>query len=318
MEENDDNNHINTNKEYAIDKKFIRQLLYNIIIKSSKKLKTNLSMIPKKINKKPKNEMSLNNIKKTIKEKIPISSENKILRKKINKNTKKSKIEISNYNSNSKAKVNKTYQNNLSIQQNNNTITNKKKLIPSKMSKIRIHTKSLSMSNIPLIDNNSYINSTSSHEKSPSELRTPKTISEDSFNIEKQKGKNSKENIKVNIKPEEVFKLLNLNKKNGTKKLLKQQLINNSHNIKSSKNINIKLRINDQNFFGFIPSIQKSIVVKKNQILNSNDKNKSKYEEKTEPIHQLKKNLSHHSIKFYLNKKIENKKGIKKIKIKFR
>ena len=315
MEENDDNNHINTNKEKAIDKKFIRQLLYNNIIKSSKKLKTNLSMIPTKFNKKPKNEMSLNNIKKTIKEKIPISSENKIVRKKINKNTKKSKIDIiSNNNSNSKANVNKTYQNNLSIQHNNNTITNKKKLIPSKMSKIRIHAKSLSMSNIPLIDNNSYINSTSSHEKSPSELRTPKTISEDSFNIEKQKEKNSKENIKMNIKPEDVFKLLNLNKKNGTKKLLKQQLINNSHNMKSSKNINIKLRINDQNFIGFIPSIQKSIIVKKNQILNSNDKNKSKYEEKTEPIHQLKKNLSHHSIKFYLNKKFENKKGIKKNK----
>ena len=131
MEIKDDINHINTNKEYAIDKKFIRQLLYNNIIKSSKKLKTNLSMIPTKFNIKPKNEMSLNNNKKTIKEKIPISSENKIVRKKINKNTKKSKIEISNYNSNSKAKVNKTYQNNLSIQQSNNTITNKKKLIPS-------------------------------------------------------------------------------------------------------------------------------------------------------------------------------------------
>ena len=49
------------------------------------------------------------------------------------------------------------------------------------------------MSNIPLIDNNSDlndINSTSSHEKSPSELRTPKTISENSFNIENKKEKN--------------------------------------------------------------------------------------------------------------------------------
>ena len=209
--------------------------------------------MPIKFNTKPKNEMTLN--------------------KNINKNTRKSNL---------------TYQNNVSIQQNINTIptTNNKKLIPSKKSKSRIHAKSLSMSNIQLIENNSYINSTSSHEKSPSELRTPKTISEDSFT------KENKENIKVKI--------------NKTIKTQKKKLINNSHNI--------KLRLNNQNLFGFIPSIQKSILVKKNKILNSNDKSRSKYEEKTEPIHQLKKNFSHHFINFYLNKKIENKKGIKKNK----
>jgi len=244
---------LNIKKEYIIDKKFIRQLLYNNIIKSSKKPKNNLSIMPIKFNTKPKNEMTLN--------------------KNINKNTRKSNL---------------TYQNNVSIQQNINTIptTNNKKLIPSKKSKSRIHAKSLSMSNIQFIENNSYINSTSSHEKSPSELRTPKTISEDSFT------KENKENIKVKI--------------NKTKKTQKKKLINNSHNI--------KLRLNNQNLFGFIPSIQKSILVKKNKILNSNDKSRSKYEEKTEPIHQLKKNFSHHFINFYLNKKIENKKGIKKNK----
>ena len=65
-------------------------------------------------------------------------------------------------------------------------------------------------------------------------------------------------------------------------------MINNSHNMKSSKNINIKLRLNNQILFGFIPSIKKAFV-KKNKILNSNDKRRSKYEEKTELIHHVKK-----------------------------
>ena len=116
------------------------------------------------------------------------------------------------------------------------------------------------MLSIQLTENNSYINSTSSHEKSPSELRTPKTISEDSFT------KENKENIKVKI--------------NKTKKNQKKKLINNSHNI--------KLRLNNQNLFGFIPSIKKAFV-KNNKILNSNDKSRSKYEEKTELIHHVKK-----------------------------
>ena len=58
--------------------------------------------------------------------------------------------------------------------------------------------------------------------------------------------------------------------------------------MKSSKNINIKLRLNNQNLFGFIPSIKKAFV-KNNKILNSNDKSRSKYEEKTELIHHVKK-----------------------------
>ena len=69
---------------------------------------------------------------------------------------------------------------------------------------------------------------------------------------------------------------------------MKKKLINNSHNMKSSKNINIKLRLNNQNLFGFIPSIKKAFV-KNNKILNSNDKSRSKYEEKTELIHHVKK-----------------------------
>ena len=41
---------LNIKKEYIIDKKFIRQLLYNNIIKSSKKPKNNLSIMPIKFN----------------------------------------------------------------------------------------------------------------------------------------------------------------------------------------------------------------------------------------------------------------------------
>ena len=60
------------------------------------------------------------------------------------------------------------------------------------------------MSNIQLIENNSYTNSASSHEKSPSELRTPKTILEDSFI------KKNKENTKVKIAKTKKFKRKNL------------------------------------------------------------------------------------------------------------
>ena len=102
----------------------------------------------------------------------------------------------------------------------------------------------------------------SSHEKSPSELRTPKTISEDSFILDR-KEKNDNENIKVNIKSDDIFKLLNLDKKNKIKKNSKQNMLYNNQNNKSSKNINNKLRLNKQNFFGFILSAQKSIIVKK-------------------------------------------------------
>ena len=211
----------------------------------------------------------------------------------INKNTRKSKLYIKTI-SNSKTKSNITYKNNLSIQQNINTIptTNIKKLIPSKKSKIRIHKKSLSMSNIQLIENNSYTNSALSHEKSPSELRTPKTILEDSFI------KKNKENTKVKIAK--------------TKKIQKKKFIKNSHNMKSSKNINSKLRLNKQNLFGFIPSMQQSVLVKKNKILNSNNKNRSNYEEKIEPIHQQKKIYIK---KFKKNNEKDNIKDIIKIEI---
>ena len=321
MEDNNINNHNNINTENKINKKYIRQLLYNNIVKSSKKDKSNLSIIPNKFNKKQKNEMTLNNTKKDTREKIPISSKNPIVKKNINKKKTKNKIDIINNNINNninKTKSNITYQNNLYSQQNNNTLPNKKKLIPSKMNRIRIHNKSLSMSNIPMTNDNSKGDMESSHEKSPSELRTPKTISEDSFILDK-KEKNANENIKVNIKSDDVFKLLNLDKKNKIKKNSKQNMLYNSQNNKSSKNINNKLRLNKQNFFGFIPSIQKSIIVKKNHILNSSNKNKtnksrSKFDEKIEQIYQLKKNLSHQSINFYLNQKLENKKGIKKNK----
>ena len=313
MEENNIMNNNNINIENTLDKKYVRQLLYNNLIKSSKKPKSNLSILPTKLNIKQKNEMTLNNTKKGIKEKIPISSKNLLMIKNINKINKKAKLDIINNNN----KANITYQNNINSQQSNN-ITKEKKLIPSKISKIRTHTKSLSMSNIPIINDNSNADMESSHEKSPSELRTPKTISEDSFILDK-KEKNSNENIKVNIKSDDVFKLLNLDK-NKIKKTPKKKMILDSHNINSSKNINKKLRLNNQNnFFGLIPKIQKSIIVQKKKILNSNykntaNKNRSKYDEKIEPIHQLKKNFSYHSIKFYLNQKLENKKGIKKNK----
>ena len=57
MEDNNINNHNNINNintENKINKKYIHQLLYNNIVKSSKKDKSNLSIIPNKFNKKKK------------------------------------------------------------------------------------------------------------------------------------------------------------------------------------------------------------------------------------------------------------------------
>ena len=123
----------------------------------------------------------------------------------INKNTRKSKLYIKTI-SNSKTKSNITYKNNLSIQQNINTIptTNNKKLIPPKKSKIRIHKKSLSMPNNQIIENNSNINSTSLHETSTSELRIPKTISEDSFIKENKESAEVEINKTKKIKKEKI------------------------------------------------------------------------------------------------------------------
>ena len=122
-----------------------------------------------------------------------------------------------------------------------------------------------------------------------------------------------------------MFKILNsarkiINKDKTNKKLY------NSNNVQSSKNINKKLRLNNQTFVTFIPSIQKSIKVKKKQILNLDNSNKkndkeeinlnknkirTKNEQKNTNNKESKKNLSFHNIKFCLNQKIAKLKKIK-------
>mgnify|MGYP002626248037 CR=1 FL=1 len=176
--------------------------------------------------------------------------------------------------------------------------------------------------NTPKLNDNSEIDIITSHEKNVSEIKTPKTISDDSINCSK-KEKNENKNIKVQKKSIEY-----------NNETFNPKFICNSNNINSTKNINIKLRLNDKNFIAFIPTSKKNITVKKKQILNLCDNNKnildnsdkknsenkynqnmskSKNEEK-EPIQELKKNLSHHSIKFCLNQKLSKLKNKNKLK----
>ena len=114
-----------------------------------------------------------------------------------NKNNRKNKIkEVLNNNN----KINcVTYQNN-KINNNNVNYTNiKDKILSSKSnSNLKLFlARSLSIMNPPAFNDNSQIDDIiTSYEISPSELNTPKTISDDSFILNSKE----KENIKVNTK----------------------------------------------------------------------------------------------------------------------
>ena len=316
--------------------KNLKQIFSNNITKSSKKPNSNFSIFSLKINnniesrKNKKNELSLNNINKTNlnkkqiitekREKIPKASNKYLLQNNNNKNNRKNKKNDNN---------NFSYQNDDNNQVNHNK--KKEKILSSKsnIKKNKNHIKSLSISITP--DNNKYpdLEVNTSFELLPSEIKTPKTISEDSFILTK-KEKEESDNIKVNIKTnesdknkknqtkkEEIFKVLNSNKK-----IRKNKNLGNNHdtfknNKKNTKVINKNFRIMQKTIAEGIPSLQKSITVKKNRILNisnnKDDKDKIKYnrnmsrsniENGGKPIQELKKNLSYHSIKFCINQKL--------------
>ena len=303
----DGKTNINPNKnniKSGISKKNRLKIFYNNIIKSSKKPSSKISIFSSKLNnnkekiRSKNNEMTLNNHtkknskKKQIitaqKEKIPRSSKNHMNQKINNKNNRKSRINKKEINNSL------TFQNN--IDKNNNCI--KEKILSSNsFSKINKKvTKSLSISNPPIINGNSELEDIiTSYEILPSELKTPKTISEDSFILD------NKEKVKENTK----------------------------ENIKKDDNL-----LSNKTKVDFIPKIQKNAKTKNKKNLNLGDLNNNKkikfnrimsrtnIEEKNKPIQELKKNLSSHSIKFCLNqrlaklKKIKNKNKLNKINAK--
>ena len=152
-----------------------------------------------------------------------------------------------------------------------------------------------------------------------------KEIKKESKN--KNKERNEINNIKVNIKGS----IFNDKEKNNLNKGIMQNYLNQSQKslkekINSSKENNSKnsskIKLSNKNsnansskkIGAYIPVIQKCITVKKKQILNNNNQetkynrntNKNNQVEILEPIHELQKNLSNQSLKFFSDKKLIN------------
>ena len=422
---NTSNYYKNINNEF--DKKINKKIVYNNIIKSTQKSNSRISIFTKKSNTKNKKdkgkntkpkETSVTNTKKPILSKKEIKKEkqektislntanerlkpkgNSLTNKKSNKqksNEKDNKLRDSNNNNKvNKEDIKKLNQN---TEQKNISITKRNKFKES-------------IYDSPFINKNLEDDLVTSFERKPSDLKSPETISENSFltdeeetnnnknnNInnnkekkenntaEKEKEKETKDdmkeddlieheneiiyvdkikgsdneketkdekkeikkltknknknrnevNIKVNVKTS-IFndiekksknkgllsKYLNQSKKKIQEKsnTSKEKYFNNSNN---NININIKKHgLNNSKVIGaYIPVIQKSITVKKNQILSQINliNIETKYNRNTsktnqidylEPVQELKKNLSNHSLKFCSDKKLSSNKDIK-------
>ena len=278
MQENYKNihkNHSEINLEYQKDIKEEKKLLYDKINKI-KKLKPKFSKLSDKDKIKQKNELVLNISKKFTKEKNKILSKNRMIRNLNinNKNTKNITTEII-YNN-----INTT---NISYHKNN-IITDKRPILSKKETIIRTHTKSLSMSDISVNKEN-----TDEIEKDSSRLKSLRTYSEDSNKSDK-KVKDPKGNDNNKVKPDDLFKSLNIKNKNG--KILKvsnQNSLSNSYIFKNSNKIKSKIKLNGD---------KKSMIIKK---LNA--------------VPQIKTNLIEKSFKYYLKLNKKNDAKINKNKI---
>ena len=278
MEENNKNtknNHSEINLENQKDKKTGKKILYDKI-SDVRKLKPKLSKLRDKYKGKQKNELTINISKRLTKEKNKKLFKNSEIRNlnTSNKNPRNIKTEII-YNN-----INTT---NISYQ-TNTIIADKRPIHSNKKIIIRTHTKSLSIS-----DNSEKKENIDEKEKGSSEFRTIKTYSEYS-NLSGKKRRNSKEKDKNKIKLDELFKSLNIDKKNcKIIKVLASNTVSNSHIIKSTDKIKNKIRLNSHN---------KYMIIKKDN-----------------HAPQIKTNLIEQSLKPYLkfNKKKDTKKNKNKI-----
>ena len=314
-------NDINMKKENG--KKNIKESYNYNLTKSYKKPKSKISIFSVKLNnlnqKRKGKEKILNTTKKYSskqqimtekKEKIPKASNKNQITKKINYN-KSNEINKINKSINNINNTTITYHNNkIHEQKNKSNNFIKQKILSSKVKGIKNKylTKSLSISSPPIINDKEEVDDVTSYELPPSELKTPNTISEDSFistnkekkekklkytDIIKKKIKEIQEkreegkNIRVNIKTSSIynnkeeknlFKSLNSSRK-IIKNNSKNKKLSNSNNFHSTKNINTKLRSNNKNFIAFIPIIQNNIKVKKNQNLDIDENNNENNDE---------------------------------------
>ena len=407
------------NIKNEFDKQKNKKIAFTNLIKSSQKSNSKISIFTKKKsnnksknNKKDKNinfkskEISVNNIKNSKSKKKELLKERQ--EKAININTIKDNIK-SKVNNLNKKKPNKLKNMNHESNKINNNInyTNidnydfkkQKNISSSKKTNLKE-----SIYDSPIINKNSDDEIATSFERKPSELKSPDTVSEDSFITEEEpinlakkekinkndnnesnndesdkikeidieindeelieqdneivyidknkgieKGKESKKqkkekkimnkininnknemnNIKVNIKiPSNNEKEKNnLNKSaiskhlNQSQKILIEKL-NKDKSIRKNNKIILINKNNSNKLIGaYIPVIQKSITVKKNQVLNANNietkynrnTNKNNQADFLEPIQELHKNLSNYSLKFCSDKNISNKNKFKDI-----
>ena len=203
------------NIKNEFEKKNRKKMLYNDLIKSSQKSNSRISIFTNKIsnnNRKNKKEKSFNlkqkeisktNLKKSIsnnkdiikekKEKNTNIKGNECLAKKGNKLNNKKQKNITNNNKESKG--NNIYNKNDSLEQKKQKMYNEQNI--SSLKKIK---KKESIYNSPLINQNSDDDLVTSFEKKPSELKSPETISEDSFITDKEDFDNN--NKQLNDKKE--------------------------------------------------------------------------------------------------------------------
>ena len=266
------NNKSGTNQKKENDIKVRKTILYD-------KLNTVRNQKPKiqilsdiyKINK--KNEHGLNINKKFSKE----------INKMLSKNNMERSININPKNPiNIKAQI--IYKNikttNISYQ-NNTIITEKRPIHSKKKAIIRTLTKSLSISDISVNNEN-----TDEIEKESSRLKSLRTYLEDS-DLSDNKVENSKENEKYKIIPDDFYNSVNIAKKN--RKIIivpNHDSLSKSYTIKNSNKMKNKIKVNSDN--------------------------KYKTNNKIKDAAQVKKNLFERSFKYYL--KLNNKKGAKENK----
>ena len=409
MDEKINMNNCYRNIKNEFDKQKNKKIAFTNLIKSSQKSNSKISIFTKKkSNNKNKNskknksinlkskEICVNNIKKQI-----------LIKKELLKERGEKSININPIKDNFKSKVNNANKKKANkpkniIQENkinsnisnfdNHNIQNQKNSHSSKKTNLKD-----SLYDSPIINKNSDDELVTSFERKPSELKSPDTVSEDSFiteedpinlskkdknnkisnnennNIEnenikkkereknaeineeelieqdneiiyidkmkgidigkepqkqvkdKKKGNNNKSeinNIKVNVKTSFINEKEKNNFNNSTlskhlnknKNILNEKINSKDKSYKKKNKITLINKNNNKLIGAYIPVIQKSITVKKNQIINVNNL-ETKYSRNTsknnqidylEPIQELHNNLSNHSLKFCSDKKFVN------------
>jgi len=292
------NEKINSNCYYKnikneFDKKDNKKILYNNLVKTSQKSNSKISIFNKNKsnNKNNKKENSINmklkenittNLKKPISIKKDKTKEKK--EKPINTNSCNENLKTKNNNLNEKKQIKPKNNNNkenkiINNNSNNNKIDNsdikkqknrtEKANISSSKKNNYNNKSSKSIYDSPIVNKNSEDDLVTSFEKKPSELKSPETVSEDSF-----------------ITDEEEI----INKKNSTskkeKEKQKQTDINNNIEKENKKEINVekneKVLIEPENEIVYIDRVKElenanNIIFKKEdkEILTSKNKNKS-------------------------------------------